>query len=172
MTATANPRVRHHLDPDDACQIADVHRTVFGAEYGFCDEFVHEVERDVRFARTRGWPEAGGVWMVEADGRVRGSLALTFEGQAADGLFEGQVRWFALELELRGSGLGRTLFEELLVTAEDQGIERLELYTFSELTTAAHLYRSYGFQLRSETDRAGWRRDGSAVRYQRYVAHL
>jgi GNAT superfamily N-acetyltransferase len=172
MAATARPTLRHHLDPDDAVRIAAVHRNVYCDEYGFNQEFVTEVERDVRYAETRGWPEAGAVWLAQLDGQVRGSLALTFEGQAADGRFVGQVRGCALELELRGSGLGRLLFEELLETAEDQGIERLELHTFSELTTAERLYRSYGFALSAEVERPGWRRDGTAVRYQHYVAHL
>jgi ribosomal protein S18 acetylase RimI-like enzyme len=172
MAAIAHPHLRYHLDPDDATKIAAVHRTVFCEEYDFTSEFVWEVERDVRFVAACGWPEAGGVWLTEQDGRVCGSLALTFEGQGEDGLFTGQVRWFALEMELRGSGLGRQLFEDLLETAEDQGMEKLELYTCSELKAAAHLYRSYGFKLKAETERHGWRRDGGAVLYQKYVAHL
>jgi GNAT superfamily N-acetyltransferase len=172
MAATARPSVRHHFNPDDASAIAQVHRNVYCEEYRLNADFVAEVERDVRFAATRGWPEAGGIWLTELEGRVCGSLALTFEGQSDDGVFTGQVRWFALELELRGSGLGRQLFEELLETAEDQGIERLELYTFSELEAAGHLYRSYGFAIAAEQDRVGWRADGSPVRYQRYVVTL
>ena len=172
MAATAHPTLRHHLDPDDAARIATVHRNVYCEEYGFNQEFVFEVERDVSFHATRGWPEAGAVWLAQMDGQVKGSLALTFEGQAADGLYVGHVRWFALEMELRGSGLGRQLLEELLATAEDQGIDRLELHSFSELTTAAHLYRSYGFSVTSEVERSGWRRDGSSVLYQHYVTHL
>jgi GNAT superfamily N-acetyltransferase len=172
MAATTHPTLRHHLDPDDATAIAQVHRTVYCDEYDLNEDFVLEVERDVRFLSKRGWPEAGGVWLAQLDGRVAGSLALTFEGQNADGVFVGQVRWFALELELRGGGLGRQLFEELLETAEDQGIEQLELNTFSELETAAHLYRSYGFTLASERERFGWRRDGRAVVYQHYIASL
>jgi GNAT superfamily N-acetyltransferase len=172
MAATTHPTLRHHFDPDDPTAIAQVHRVVYGEEYGLNEDFVLEVERDVCFAARHGWPEAGGVWLAELDGRVAGSLALTFEGPNDGGVFVGQVRWFALELELRGSGLGRQLFEELLETAEDQGIEQLELNTFSELEAAAHLYRSYGFTLASERERFGWRRDGGAVLYQHYVAAL
>jgi ribosomal protein S18 acetylase RimI-like enzyme len=172
MAAIANPTLRHHLDPDDAAAIAEVHRAVYCEEYGLNHDFVDEVERDVRYATTRGWPEAGAVWLAELDGRVAGSMALTFEGQNADGVFVGQLRWFALELELRGSGLGRRLLEELLETAEDQGIDQLELDTFSELRAAAHLYRAYGFTLVAERERFGWRRDGGAVVYQHYVAQL
>ena len=172
MAATAHPTLRHQLDPDDAAAIAALHRNVYCEEYGLNDVFVREVERGVMLAAARGWPEAGGIWLAELDGRVAGSLALTFEGQGADGLYTGQVRWFALELELRGCGLGRQLFEELLETAEDQGMERLELYTFSELEAAAHLYRSYGFELTFERERSDWRRDGRPVTYQQYVAHL
>jgi ribosomal protein S18 acetylase RimI-like enzyme len=172
MAATANPTLREHLEPDDATAIAEVHRSVYCEEYDFNLDFVDEVERTVCLVSSRGWPEAGGVWLAEFDGRICGSLALTFEGQAADGLFTGQVRWFALEMELRGTGLGRRMFEELLETAEDQGIERLELYTFAELDAAAHLYRSYGFELTFERDRLDWRPGGRPVRYQQYAVLL
>ena len=172
MAATTHPTLRHHLDPDDATAIARVHQNVYCEEYGFTADFVDEVERDVTFVSRRGWPEAGAVWLAELDGRVAGCLALTFEGADAAGVFVGQVRWFALELELRGGGLGRRLLEELLSTAEDQGIERLELDTFSELAAAAHLFGSYGFTVASERERFGWRRDGAAVTAQRYVLAL
>jgi GNAT superfamily N-acetyltransferase len=172
MAATDPSTLRQHLNPDDAAAIAEVHRMVYGEEYGYNDDFVFEVERDVRFASRRGWPEAGAVWLVELDGRVAGSLALTFEGANRDGVFVGQLRWLALELELRGSGLARRLLEDLFDTAEDQGMDQLELDTCAELTAAAHLFAAYGFELTSERERTGWRRDGTPVRYQHYVARL
>jgi GNAT superfamily N-acetyltransferase len=172
MAATDPATLRHHLNPDDAAAIAAVHQAVYGEEYGFNDDFVHEVERDVRFASRRGWPEAGAVWLVELDGRVAGSLGLTFEGPNRDGVFVGQVRWLALELELRGAGLARRLLEELFETAEDQGMEQLELDTCAELSAAVHLFGEYGFVLASERERTGWRRDGSPVLCQHYVVRL
>ncbi len=168
----ANPTIRHHLEPGDAAAIASVQRSIFCEAYEFDHKIVPDVEAGVASAIARGWPEAGGVWLVELDGSVGGSLALTFEGQAADGVYTGRVRWFALEPELRGGGLGRRMFEELLETAEDQGMERLELFTFSELAVAERLYRSYGFTLAAERERSDLRRDGGAVVYQQYVANL
>jgi GNAT superfamily N-acetyltransferase len=172
MASIAYPTVRGHLDPDDATAIAEVHRRVFCAEYGFIGDFVDEVERDVRFCASRGWPEAGAVWIVELAGRVAGSLAFTFEGQAGDGLYVGELRWFALELELRGSGLGRRMLEELLETAEDQGVDRLELDCAAECAGAGRLFDAYGFVVVAERLRPGWRRGGAAVALQRRVAYL
>ncbi len=126
----------------------------------------------MRFCASRGWPEAGAVWLVELAGRVAGSLAFTFEGQTSDGLYAGELRWFALELELRGSGLGRRMLEELLETAEDQGVDRLELDCCAECAGAGRLFDAYGFSVVSERARPGWRRDGSAVVLQRRVAYL
>ena len=93
--------------------------------------------RKVAAARAAGWPELGGaVWLVEHDGVLAGSLGLTDEG---DGV--GWVRWFVFAPEVRGFGLGRRLVAELVACGARHGMERLELETFSALTTAARIYR-------------------------------
>ena len=66
------------------------------------------------------------------------------------------LRWFVLDPQLRGRGLGRRLIAELLELAEWIGYERIALETFSELRAAAHLYRSFGFEVvRAETGPGG-----------------
>ena len=52
----------------------------------------------VAAAVDRGWPEGGGVWIVERNGKVAGSVALTDEG---DGV--GKIRWVLLAPDLRGA---------------------------------------------------------------------
>lgn len=172
MDGAANVRVRHHLDPDDASTIARVHHRVYCEEHGFVPGFADEVDAEVRAAIRRGWPEAGAVWLPELEDEVRGCLGLTFEGENARGRFVGRIRWFVLEPELRGCGLGRQLLAELFAVAADQGIDQLELTTFDTFAAAAHLYRSWGFSLIGEDELPGWRADGGAVRALHYVAHL
>jgi GNAT superfamily N-acetyltransferase len=165
MTATAPTSVRRTLQEGDARAIADLHRRVYAPEYGMNDEFVARVAAGVDAAVAAGWPDAGGaVWLVDHGSELAGCLALTHERERV-----GRLRWFVLSSELRGRGLGRSLVEELLTTAVEQGVTRLELETFSALTTAARIYRAAGFQLTWEQERFDW---GPPILYQHYGLDL
>jgi GNAT superfamily N-acetyltransferase len=145
--------VRRELGPGDAEAIVDLQYRLYRAEYGVDDRFAQTVRATVREAVEAGWPSKhGAVWLVEHDGELRGSLALTLEGGDV-----GRVRWFLLGPELRGRGFGRALIAELLAEAEAAGMRQLVLHTFSALTTAAKIYRDVGFRVVSEhvTDRWG-----------------
>lgn len=149
----------------DADAIVALHDRVYRAEYGRNDAFVAAVAGKVAAARATGWPELGGaVWLVERDGAVAGSLALTDEG---DGV--GTVRWFVFAPEVRGHGLGRRLVAELVHTARVNGMARLELETFSALGNAAQIYRDAGFAITWERDRDDW---GPTITYQHYALEL
>ena len=80
------------------------------------------------------------------------------------------VRFFVLDPDLRGRGLGRHLLEELLERARASGFERAVLETFSDLTAAAHLYREYGFRVMSAETGPRWGR--AELTYQRYELEL
>ncbi len=99
--------------------------------------------------------------IAELDGRHAGSLALTDED---DGW--ATVRFFVLDPELRGRGLGRRWVAELLEAAETYGYEGVRLETFSDLQAAAHIYRSHGFEVVSANTGPRWGRP--TVTYQRY----
>jgi GNAT superfamily N-acetyltransferase len=165
MTATAPTVIRRGLGEGDAAAIADLHRRVYKPEYGMNDEFVARVAAGVDASVAAGWPAAGGgVWLIDRGAELSGCLALTDEGDRL-----GRLRWFVLEAELRGRGLGRSLVEELLATARAQGFARLELETFSALTSAARIYRQAGFQLTWEQERFDW---GPPILYQHYALEL
>lgn len=158
-------QIRRRLRPGDTRAIAELHRRVYGAEYGMNEEFVAAVAATLEHAAASGWPQDGGaVWIVEQGGRARGSLALTAEAER-----RGQLRWFVLEAPLRGRGLGRSLLAELLATAREAGMQHLELDTFSALQDAARLYRSAGFEVVSERERNDW---GPLIVYQHYTLAL
>jgi GNAT superfamily N-acetyltransferase len=149
-------------DPD---AIVDLHRRVYCAEYERDERFVADAAGSLAAAMSRGWPADGGaVWLAERDGRVAGSMALTVEGEAL-----GQVRWVVFEPALRGHGLGRSLLAELVATARDSGMSKLQLQTFSALQAAAHLYRDAGFRVVWAHDRDDW---GPTITYQGYELEL
>jgi GNAT superfamily N-acetyltransferase len=165
MALISDSTVRRTLRPGDADAIVELHDQVYGAGYGVDERFAASVAKSVHAAVERGWPDHGGaVWLIDDRGRLAGSLALTHESPGC-----GRIRWFVLAPEVRGRGLGRRLIDELLALARADGLERLELETFSALTTAAHIYRSVGFQLVWERETDWW---GPAIVYQRYEMQL
>jgi GNAT superfamily N-acetyltransferase len=122
-----------------------MHGLLYPREHGLSPNMERHVAKAVIDAVERGWPETGGVWIVERDGEFAGSLALTDEGDRLAGL-----RWFLFDPSVRGLGLGRRLVGELVEVAESRGFERIWLETLGILTTAAKIYRAHGFECVSE----------------------
>jgi GNAT superfamily N-acetyltransferase len=156
--------IRRELRDGDIEAVAELHRRLYGPEYGTNETFVAGVAGGLAHARAQGWPERGGVWLVDHDGRLCGSLGLTAAPER-----RGRVRWFVLDPVLRGSGLGARMVGELVTLAREQGMRELELETFSELTAAAHIYRSHGFAVVDEWPKDDW---GTPMTFQRYVARI
>lgn len=157
--------IRRTLRDGDGPAIGELHRRVYMTEHGFNDRFCETVDDDVDRAIASGWPaRAGAVWLVDCGGPLLGALALTDEGSGI-----GRVRWFALDPSLRGLGLGRSLFDELMVEARVHGIRRLSLETVKPLTVAAHIYTSHGFRVVWERQRTDW---GPPLTYQGYELTL
>jgi len=160
--SASEPTVRRQLRPGDLGAIIAHHGRVYSAEYGVDETFEAHVAASVAAAGKRGFPrEREGIWIVEHRGAHAGSIGLTAEG---DGL--ATVRWVVLDPSVRGHGLGRRLVSEVVEFARASGFERVGLETFSELTTAARIYRSHGFMLRSEESGPRWGRE--TITYQCY----
>jgi GNAT superfamily N-acetyltransferase len=157
------PTIRRELRPGDLGAIVAHHGAVYSRDQGVNSSFEAHVAASVAEAGGKpGFPrENEGVWIVELGGRHAGSLALTDEGTGV-----ATLRWFVLDRNLRGRGLGRRLVAELFELAERGGYERLVLETFSDLRAAAHIYRSLGFELISAETGPRWGR--AEVTYQRY----
>jgi ribosomal protein S18 acetylase RimI-like enzyme len=148
--------IRRELAPGDFEAVVALHERLYPAEYGVDRGFVDGVQATVDDLGARGgWPGEGeGVWIVERDGDVAGSLMLSDEGAG-----EGRVRLFLLAPDLRGRGLGRRLLEELLDRAREAGYQCLTLSTFADLKGAAHLYREAGFRVVGEEHGPKWGRE-------------
>ena len=141
--APAEPvTIRRALREGDPEAITRMHGRIYAAEYGLGGSFEPDVARELGRAVHRGWPERGGVWIVEHEDEIAGTLALIEEDEQS-----ARIRWFLLDCALRGRGLGRLLLGELVAEADAAGHGVIRLATFSELHAAARLYRSFGFEV-------------------------
>src|SRR5215211_1119909 len=100
---------RRELRPGDLGAVIEHHGLLYAREYGVDSSFEAHVAAAVARAALRGFPrETEAIWIVERDGRHAGSLAMTDEDDGT-----ACIRFFVLDADLRGQGLGRRLLEEL-----------------------------------------------------------
>ena len=166
MSGDREPTIRSDLRPGDLGAIVAHHGRLYADEYGVDSSFEAFVASAVARAGVRGFPsDREEIRIVELDGEHAGSIGLTDEGDES-----AAIRWFVLDREIRGKGLGRRLLLELLTRAGELGYRRVWLETFSELRAAACLYREHGFEVTSADTAPRWGRD--AITYQRYELEL
>jgi GNAT superfamily N-acetyltransferase len=172
-TSAARPAtIRTGPRPGDLGRVLTMHGEIYAREHGFDERFEAHVARGLTgFATALGEarddpraPEPGLLWVAESNGEVVGTVALTDEG---DGI--GQVRWFLVAPDARGTGLGRTLLQTLLDHARSRGFRHLKLWTVHMLDAAAHLYTSAGFHC---TERHSTRQFGQDLDELRYDLDL
>jgi GNAT superfamily N-acetyltransferase len=154
--------IRSGPQPGDLGAVARMHGLLYAAEYGLDRTFEAMVAGRLAELTLRGWPIAGeGMWIVEAGGEPAGSITLADQ---SDGLC--RLGHFLLRREVRGHGLGRRLVDAVLSRARGTGHGRIDLITFSELTSAARIYRAAGFERVSAERRTLWGRELDIERYE------
>jgi len=133
-----------------------LHGRLYAAEHGMDQTMEAYVARGLgEFAAARAHDEAAGrLWVVEAGGRVVGSIGVTDAGNS-----RAQLRWFLLDPAQRGRGLGARLMATALAYGRDRGFTGLFLWTIAGLDPAHQLYRAAGFTLTESRPVHQWGRD-------------
>jgi GNAT superfamily N-acetyltransferase len=157
------PTIRSHLLPGDIGSIVHLHGILYAREYNFDYTFEAYVAGPLAtFALNRSDRER--IWIAEHEGRIVGSIAaVEAEPEVA------QLRWFLVDPAMRGHGLGRRLFEESVQFCRDAGYTRIILWTVSALTTAAHLYHAFGFEITESIPATHWGVEVVEEKYERRI---
>jgi GNAT superfamily N-acetyltransferase len=158
MTATANGsfRIRHVLKPGDMGMVVHLHGILYAREYGLDVTFEPYVARPLADFVLDG---GGRLWIAEKDDRTVGSIAMV---DAEPGT--GQLRWFLVVPEARGTGLGKRLLDEALAYARERGFRRLYLWSFADLDSALRLYERAGFRVTERKTHFIWGAERTEVR--------
>jgi GNAT superfamily N-acetyltransferase len=152
--------IRNVLKPGDVGYIIYLHGTLYAQEYGLDHTFEGEVALKMEEFTKAFNPAKDFVAIAEDDDQIVGSIFIMgLPNQTA------QLRWFLLHPKARGQRLGKKLLDEAINFCRDRGFKSVCLWTISELTTAAHLYRTAGFTLTTENTREMW---GGPRTEQRY----
>ncbi|HUF13167.1 MAG TPA: GNAT family N-acetyltransferase [Longimicrobiales bacterium] len=159
MTSTAFT-LRHELRPGDIGWVVHRHGVLYAREYGWDYRFEAYVAETIVPFGLHHDPARERLWLAEIGERIVGSIAIV-SGQAD----AAQLRWFLVEPDSRGMGIGRRLIDETLAFCRATGRRRVYLLTVTGLDAAAHLYTAAGFRLTEQIPAARW---GAEVVEERY----
>ncbi len=153
-----NVSIRTELRSGDIGYVTYLHGALYHREYNYGLQFETYVAKGLCEFYEKYNPERNRIWACEHDSRIIGFLLLMDRGRAA------QLRYFLIEPEYRGIGLGSKLLNLYLDFLRDCGYRVSYLWTTHELTTAAFLYKRLGFKLTEEKESTSF---GKPMREQR-----
>lgn len=152
--------LRTDLRPGDIGYIIYLHGVVYAREYGFDHTFEAYVAGPLsEFARAASVRER--LWIAEWDGRIVGCVAIVASSPQV-----AQLRWFLVDPDARGIGVGKRLLGEAIAFSKQSGYESITLWTVSALNAAAHLYQSFGFKKVEEKPGTQWGVDVVEEKYE------
>ena len=151
--------IRNTLEAGDMGYIIYLHGYLYKKEYNFGISFETYVAQSLREFYDQYDPATNRVWVCEHQGRMIGFMSLMNRGNAA------QLRYFIIEPEYRGIGLGKKLMELCMDFFNQCHYKSCYLWTTQELRAAAALYTRHGFKLTDEKNSTEF---GKPLVQQRY----
>ena len=144
-------------------RITDLHACYYSRTAGFGQAFEAVVASGLAEFTGRLDRPGNRLWRATVGGRTIGGVAIDGEDL---GPGTGHLRWFIIEQESRGQGVGGALLDVAVRFSDAQRFARTELWTFQGLDAARHLYEARGFVLVEERPGHQW---GREVLEQRFV---
>lgn len=151
-----NINIRYELKPGDLGMVVHLHGLLYAREYGLDISFEPYVAKPLADFVLAG---CGRLWIAEEGERMLGSIALVDAGQRA-----GQLRWFLVVPEARGTGLGRRLLDAALAYGRERGMTHIHLWSFADLAAALRLYEQAGFKTTETKTSRVWGAERTEVR--------
>lgn len=151
--------IRTELRPGDIGYVTYMHGALYHKEYNYGIQFESYVAKGLCEFYEKYDPNRNRIWVCEHDARMIGFLLLMDRGESA------QLRYFLIEPEYRGIGLGSKLLNLYMDFLHERGYKKSYLWTTNELSTAAFLYKRLGFQLTEEKESTAF---GKPLTEQRY----
>jgi len=138
------------FEPGDIGYVGHLHGQIYAKTYGFGRMFEYYVMKGLSEFMIHN--DGGELWVAVVNGKVVGSIAIT---KSTDDK-KAQLRWFVLDEEYHGRGIGKKLMETALSFCEEQNYKHVFLWTVNILETARHLYGKYNFRLTEEKPNEEW----------------
>jgi len=130
------------------------HQIIYPAEYGLSSAFVNDVNKIIHQYVEHFDARKECILIAEVDGRRLGSIAIAKSDDKT-----AQLRFFLIEPEGRGKGIGKKLIETALEFCSEKDYTHIFLETLSKLKTARHIYKSKGFEITHTQENSEWGKD-------------
>jgi len=151
--------IRTELKPGDIGYVIYMHGHLYKKEYNYGIEFETYVAEGLAEFYKQYDAKKDRVWICEHRNKIVGFLLLMHRGDIA------QLRYFILEPEYRGIGLGNKLMLLYMDHLKQCNYKASYLWTTDELPASAHLYQKFGFKLTEQKPSNAF---GKRVNEQRY----
>jgi len=147
-------------------KITELHATYYYENWGFDVTFETQVGRELSEFVSEFQKDRDGLWVATVDGQFAGAIAIDGHLVESEGA---RLRWFIVDPELQGTGIGNALISRAVEFCEDKDFRTVFLWTFEGLHAARALYERHGFRLSVEEEIHQW---GQMIREQKFELHL
>ncbi|CAL2080699.1 GNAT family N-acetyltransferase [Tenacibaculum sp. 190524A02b] len=159
--------IRTNIKPGDLGYVVHRHGKLYEEEYGYGVSFETYVGAGLHEFYSNYDPDLDRVWICEHEGKIVGFILLMHrENKAA------QLRYFYLEPEYRGVGLGKKLMKLFMNFLKEKEYKSAYLWTTHELFTAASLYTRNGFKLSESKKSQAFGKPLNEQRYEMFIKDL
>lgn len=169
-TAEASPTIAIEIGYRPGClaRCAELHAQYYAEAAGFGREFEALVASGVAEFSARLDRSCNRLWLATLSGEVVGTIAIDGE-DLGGGL--AHLRWFIVDNEVRGRGVGKRLLTAALDFCDEHKFAETHLWTFRGLDAARHLYESHGFALSDERLGQQWAKEVMEQRFVRLMGN-
>jgi len=137
--------------PGDIGYITYRHAVFYSGAYGFDATFDAYVASGLSEFVMEYDPLKEHLWVAEEGTKPVGSIAIVKTEESV-----AQLRWFLVESEARGRGLGKKLLHEAVLFCRQKNYRKIILRTLSNLYSARRLYEHAGFKVREQKTHHIW----------------
>lgn len=152
--------IRTNLQSGDLGYVIHLHGKLYKDEYNYGIEFETYVAKGLHEFFQQYNPSKDRVWIAEHKNKIIGFLLLMHRKNNA-----AQLRYFLIEPEYRGIGLGKKIMDLFIEFLTNNNYQSAYLWTTHELTVAASLYMRHGFKMTEEKTTNSF---GKTLKEQRY----
>jgi len=152
----------HGYYPGVVGKITEIHAFYYHAHWGFDVSFETQVGRELSIFVSEFDESRDGLWAATANGKFAGAVAIDGHNAMVDGA---RLRWFIVDPEFQGAGLGNRLISRAIQFCEDKKYPKIFLWTFEGLDAARRLYERHNFRLCETHEVDQW---GQHIREQKF----
>ncbi|WP_336805617.1 helix-turn-helix domain-containing GNAT family N-acetyltransferase [Bacillus subtilis] len=127
--------IRDYFLSEDLQLLIEKQRQFYAEAHGWDDTFLAYLQETFDADIEK-------IWIAESGGKFAGSVGLVKHDEKTV-----QLRWFLVDADFQGRGLGTQLLEHLVAYCQDMKFDRIFLWTVSTMAEARPLYEKFGFKI-------------------------